>query len=520
MSTVVFWKFVSNIRTHHYPSFVLILGWGLILRMSKVQQLSAAAVQLADRCGGVLPANSTLRKAASIGTCGKFTSNCERDLQRLILRTESALDVEIEQVQVHLYNPKTEEESLQNLSVIFPDKMASALFQQSEQLFKKVMFGDKVDPGSFWAHAKQNSTWMKEHPALRSPNPDKLIPLSLYGDEVQSFRNTEGGVVSVVAWCSDFSAGLPSLSRYFTICVLPDHYTTPRTFMDLWAALVPRITDMCDPCISHPWTSSGFQFVYSSTQGDLKWLLEKFGLHNYHKNLFCSWCLCHKTHADLSMTLGDFREEAAHRQTRVSHDDFFARLGQSPEDYHPLFQIPGCRLERFMHDVCHSQLLGTGKVCNGSVLVYLCEAGFFGGCRFGQYPVCMAQCLKIACRQFNEWKSSMKLGVTQPRFTPSRLSRVQRTSYPCLSSKAAASKALTFWLSKCAIENGTRDGATELDKHVANCIWSYAEVLRLLDEPRRHSTSLLLLTSCFHYDSHSKGWISKCLAFRGLPCHL
>ncbi|CAL1171746.1 unnamed protein product [Cladocopium goreaui] len=30
--------------------------------MSKVQQLSAAAVQLADRCGGVLPANSTLRK--------------------------------------------------------------------------------------------------------------------------------------------------------------------------------------------------------------------------------------------------------------------------------------------------------------------------------------------------------------------------------------------------------------------------------------------------------------------------
>lgn len=167
-------------------------------------------------------------------------------------------------------------------------------------------------------------------------------------------------------------------------------------------------------------------------------------------------------------------------------NNFFTNLGQSPTDYHPIFGISGCRLERFMHDVCHSQLLGTGKVCNGSVMVYLCEIGFFGGWRFGQYTNSMSQCLRVAYRQFNEWKSNMKLQVTQPRFTPSRLSRVQRNTYPCLSSKAAASKAITFWLCECAIENGRKASATELDKHVANCIWTYAKVLRSLDDTRHH----------------------------------
>lgn len=449
----------------------------------KVQQLAAAATQLLERCRGTLPSTSTLRKVAAIGAHGKFSSNCERDLQRLILKAGAAIDVDIERIRVHLYNPKTEEESLQNLSVIFPDKLAAALYEQNIALFETVFFGDKVDAEDFWNHCRNNAPWMEGHPAAESGRPGKLIPMSLYGDEVQSFRNTEGGVVSVVAWCSDFSAGMPALSRYFTICILPDHYATPRTFLDIWEALAPRIARMCNSRIAHPWSRTGYQFTYSSTQGDLKWLLEKFGFHNYRSNQLCSWCSCCKNHPDISMTVGDFREEAAHRQTRVSHDQFFGRLGIAAEEYHPLFRIPGCRLERFMHDVCHSQLLGTGKVCNGSVLTYLCEVGYFDGWQNSQYPVAMARCLRAAYLRFNEWKSSRKLGISQPRFTPARLSRSQRTSYPSLSSKAVAGKAISFWLTSCAIEHGRRDGATDLDRHVANCMWTYSEVLRLLDDP-------------------------------------
>lgn len=462
----------------------------------KVQQLAAAASLVARRAGGDVSNFSILGKVAAIGHHGKFFNNCERDLQRLILRNERALEVEIEQVQVRLYNPKTEEESLQNLSMIFPDRMAAALYNHSKSTFHKLLFGEQVNATEYWKHCKKHAPWIQNHPAASNSQPGGLIPFSLYGDEVQSFRNTEGGVVSVLAWCSDFSAGMSSLSRYYPICILPDHYATPRTFEDIWTALVPRIINMCDGQVQHCWSEGGYQFTYSSTQGDLKWLLEKFGLHNFRSNNICSWCGVCKAHADISMTIGDFGPNAAHRQTRVSHDEFFQMRGQTPADYHPLFRIPGVRLERFMHDVCHSQLLGTGKVCNGSVLTYLCETGYFGGWQFGQYPIAMGQSLRIAYRKFNAWKSDQGLGVTQPRFTPSRLSRTQRTSYPCLSSKAAASKAISFWLTQCAIDHAQRDGATELDKHVANCIWSYAQVLRLLDVPSHAINNLFLREDC------------------------
>ena len=297
---------------------------------SKVQQLAAAARNLVRQCGGRVSEHSILQKVSAIGTEGKHWSNCERDLQRLILKKDHALDAEIETVQVRLYNPKTEEETLQPLSMIFPDKLAAALYTTSEPLFKKLFLGDRVDPAKYWTHCRQHAKWMEGHPAMEQTNSEKLIPMSLYGDEVQSFRNTEGGVVSVLAWCSDFSAGMASLSRYFTICVLPDHYTTGGTWTDIWKILAPRINRMCDNRVDHPWSSGGYHFTYSSTQGDLKWLLEKFGLHNFKKNNICSWCGVCKAHENPSMTIGDFREEAEHRQTRISHEQFFHKSWSVP----------------------------------------------------------------------------------------------------------------------------------------------------------------------------------------------
>ena len=147
-----------------------------------------------------------------------------------------------------------------------------------------------------------------------------------------------------------------------------------------------------------------------------------------------------------------------------------------------LFEVPGVRYERFIHDCCHGQLLGTGRLANGSALVYLLEVGFFAPWPDrGVYKDQITSLLKVAYSNFNSWKKRHKLVCTQPRFTPARLNRQLRGSFPCLSSKAATSKILTYWLADLTQQHSNKRGATQLDKEVAVCMWAYARSLQVLD---------------------------------------
>ena len=383
---------------------------------------------------------------------------------------------------VEMFNPKTQTASMQKLPIIFPDKFAETVFSVSETLFVDLFFGD-VDAQGFWDHVATHCKWFRDHPAntLDRASRGKLIPFSLYGDEVQSFRNTEGGVVSVLGWSSDFGHGKAPLSRYFCICCVCEHYCTEKTHQQILEHVAKRVSSMCSPTSQFLWSSKGYSFTYSSTQGDLKYVCEKYGLHNYRKNDFCSRCLCKKSDPDIGMTLGNFRLDSSHLRTQLDHAAFFAMKGVTPSEFNPLFSIPGARLERVLHDVMHSQLLGTGKALNGSVLTYLAETNAFGGWRNGLYRLVLEEVLNIAYADFNKWKSEKKVNVSQPRFTASRLSRIIRNSYPSLSSKAAASKSISFWLRDRAVTWASREGASLLDKEVAHCLCSYCEVLHILD---------------------------------------
>ena len=145
--------------------------------------------------------------------------------------------------------------------------------------------------------------------------------------------------------------------------------------------------------------------------------------------------------------------------------------------------MPGVLYERFLHDCCHGQLLGTGKLLNGSALVYLLERGFFADWPArGEYKDQLASLLKVAYSNFNSWKKQHKLTCTQPRFTVARLNRRLRQSFPCLSSKAATSKILTFWLADLTRQQAEKSDATPLDTEVAVCVWGYARGLQVMDQ--------------------------------------
>ena len=170
------------------------------------------------------------------------------------------------------------------------------------------------------------------------------------------------------------------------------------------------------------------------------------------------------------------------------------------------FNIPGSHLSCFQHDVCHGQLLGTGRALNGrlsfiacslprlrksvlgslydrgSVLIYLCEGGCFGPWpNGGRYPQVLQRFLNKAFLSWHAWRRHHNLQVTQSRFTCARLGRRMRSQYPGLNSKAVAGKRLSFWLADVAIEFAARAEASELDRLVATTAWSYMDWLDKLD---------------------------------------
>lgn len=107
----------------------------------------------------------------------------------------------------------------------------------------------------------------------------------------------------------------------------------------------------------------------------------------------------------------------------------------------------------------------------------------------GKYEDSLALVLRAAHKHFLTWKKLNKLKTSQPRFTPSRLSRKTRAMYPVLSSKAVASKVVTFWVTECAMLHAGEPGADNLAKMVATCCRAYASTLQIMD------TSPLLLMS-------------------------
>ena len=100
------------------------------------------------------------------------------------------MDCDIEFIAVPLFNPKTQEEKPRPLACIFPDKMAAALMNEGEELFRSVFLGNSVDPLEYWEHVKQRCAWCKAHPAFQVEDASKLIPLSLY---VRNLVGRKGG---------------------------------------------------------------------------------------------------------------------------------------------------------------------------------------------------------------------------------------------------------------------------------------------------------------------------------------
>ena len=272
--------------------------------------------------GAHVPHGELISRLSRIAANGTQPSNAERDLH--VILKELALNIQLEEVDVRMWDPKGNQIVRCKLPVLMPDQMAAAIWELGKEMFVHVFLGDmdKTAVRKYWDHVHSTSAWFQVHPAATCRR-EGLIPLSLYGDEVQTYKGSEVGTIMVLGWCSDFAFDRSPLHRYMLITTYCQYLACDETYRDVMSAVCENVKQMVDPQSQYPW-SQEFQFMFSSNQGDLKFLKDHHMVHPYQSNLFCTWCRCTKSDegGDVSMTLGDFRETATHRSTLITHDEY------------------------------------------------------------------------------------------------------------------------------------------------------------------------------------------------------
>ena len=272
--------------------------------------------------------------------------------------------------------------------------------------------------------------------------------------------------------------------NYHLMTVYAEYTACEHTYSDLLEAAMPHFASLCSmDAVLNPWCRHGIRFILTGAQGDLKWMTTQYGLHPYNRNECCSRCNASKNDINPCKTISCFTDAALFEE--CTHEEWCAN---HELDEWPIPMVHGVRLERFVHDVAHSQLLGTGKTHNGSCLTYLAESGHFNNANAfpssGNYASNLHAELRVAFIRFRAFCKRAGLQANQPRFTPARLGRKNRTAHPCLASKAVSGKVISFWLTHEACERATGPGATFLDQLVATTAWSYTRMLQIMDESK------------------------------------
>lgn len=323
---------------------------------SEVQRTSSSAMTWLSSHGGVLPdRRDTVARLSRLGAKGRCKSNCERDLHSSIAKLGLAVKAKISMKPVRVWSPVHLEVQEVDFPMLLPEDLCLAFWQMGESTFRRLLFGrmSPEETQQYWEHQLEHSPWFAAHPAAEWGDFSKLASVTCYGDEVQCFKNSECGVISVLAFCSEMGWKSGPLQRFFLTTCWSEHLQCDETFADVIVHFHESMERLMFD--EWPWSKRGYLIALTGVMGDLKWIYERFGLHNYKKNCFCSRCCCQKIHQDLRQTLSNFSQDP-----RAFEDRDLGRLA----DYSPLLEH--LTIERLMHDVMHSQYLGTGKGVNGA----------------------------------------------------------------------------------------------------------------------------------------------------------
>ena len=314
---------------------------------SEVQKHASSAMRWLTSNGGKTTTEDTVRNLSKLGTEGKHPANAERDTHRMMRKTGQWLGAAIHNKHVRLVNPSTFEESYQGLPMILPHQFCLVLWRCGEEVFRRCLFGrfTEKEVEAFWDHIEMKCEWFDGHPAASWTTRSRLVSIGTYGDEVQTYKNSDCGSVAVVAWTAELAYLNPAMLRYFPIAIWSEHHESEHTYYDCMKYVVESFEMLADPSRKWPWSDKGYLLCYTFAQGDLKWINDRMNLFNFRANSFCSRCECVKNDdgGNVYNTLTHFSDDP----------DIFAPCDSMGVDmiqqHSVLFSLP-LALERVMHD--------------------------------------------------------------------------------------------------------------------------------------------------------------------------
>ena len=241
----------------------------------QVQALAKKAVSWCKASGGKVGSTDLVWKLSKLATSGKHPQNAERDLQATVRRYGKSMKIQADSVPVRLYDPATEEITQSSIDVLCPISLAHAIWREGPDLFEAIFLGSQGASGAkaFWENAKQNASWFKNSQIPKECYKD-LLPLYLYGDDVEAYRNSDPGAVSALGWGCDFGYKNEAMLQNFLLTCYAEYTACEHTHDDLLQHLMKKFQAMGDPSLEHPWHAAGYRFMLAGCRGDLKWINE------------------------------------------------------------------------------------------------------------------------------------------------------------------------------------------------------------------------------------------------------
>lgn len=119
-----------------------------------------------------------LENLAKLGTAGKHSNNCHRDLMKAVQGTSqlpAALVVQL---------PFSGKYGLQTQSVLVPHEMFAVIYNEYPNSWRKIMVPDSDKLNDFWTAMETHPNMLGHPNQTRFDYKTKCIPLALHGDEV------------------------------------------------------------------------------------------------------------------------------------------------------------------------------------------------------------------------------------------------------------------------------------------------------------------------------------------------